>query len=252
MNPQHAGVAFVVLLLIGGSASAWWYWNSDTVPERVEELKTKLIAQTSEEGVTERQLQRTTESLMREFDQLTPEQRKSAQEQLRKESHERTLAAAKEWKQLPEEERAAFLDVKLAEGANYRRVYRAMYADNVPRVSKRFLKEYAESEEGKAAEAKRKAEIERRRAEWEKRKAEWEKRKAEGGEEVQRGDSPRGGDRRSRDGRRRGSRGDRSGDNETDPDKLLIREFYRAIGQHMRSKGRGWGRSGRSRGGPGA
>ena len=101
-----------------------------------------------------------------------------------------------------------------------------MYSDNVPRVAKRFLKEYAESEEAKA-----------------------EKEKAERGNNkkpnAQRGDGSRGGD-----GRRRGRRGNPDRDDETDPDKLLIRDFHRAIGQHMRANGgQPWGRS---RGRPGA
>ncbi len=231
MNTRYAIVVAVMLMLVGGSASAaWWYWARDTGPQRVSELKAELLAQ-SDEGVSKRVLQRTSESLMREFDQLTPEQRKAAQKELRAEAHERLLASAREWQQLPEDERRAFLDVKIAEGAKWRRVFGAMYSDNVPRVRKRFLKSHVESEDAKSEEAK-----------------------AEGDEnkkpEAKRGDGSRGGDRRGRDGRRRGQRGDRDSEDENDPDKLLIRDFYRAIGQHMRAKG--GQRPGRSRRGAGA
>jgi hypothetical protein len=232
MKPRQAVVAFVVLIAAGGCASAlWWYWTGDTGPQRVSELKTKLLSQSADKTVSERKIQRTSESLMREFDQLTPGQQKSAQEELRTEAHERMLASAREWQQLPEDERAAFLEVKIAEGAKWRRVFGAMYADNVPRVAKRFLKEYAESEDAKT-----------------------EEKKVEGGDskkpDAKRGDGSRRGDRRGRDGRGRGPRGDRNDEDETDPDKLLIRDFYRAIGQHMRAKG--GQRSGRAGRGPGA
>ena len=113
MNIQRAIVAAVLLMVIGGSASAaWWYWSRDTGPQRVSELKAELLTQSADKEVSERRLQRTSESLMREFDQLKPEQRKAAQEELRAEAHERLLSAAREWQQLPEEERGEFLDVQ--------------------------------------------------------------------------------------------------------------------------------------------
>ncbi|MCG8585447.1 MAG: hypothetical protein MI757_12115, partial [Pirellulales bacterium] len=158
MNTQRVVTAsFMIVLIDAGCVFAWRYLAPADRSVEVQQLQTKLIAQAFDDNLSKWTLDRTTESLMREVDQLKEEERKEAWKAVGEKYRQWHLEAAREWNALPESERHAYLESRLTESRKWHRVFYAMRSD-APRVPKRFRKSYLASQEAASDSGEQSAE----------------------------------------------------------------------------------------------
>lgn len=224
MNSQRFATTAIVLVLMGGAtALGWRYFAMDDRPEKVRQLQEEVVAQAFSEDVSKWTRDRTTESLMREVDQLNEEQRRDAREAIGEQYRQWHLEAARQWNTLPEHERGEFLESQLTKARKWQSVFYAMRSD-APRVPDRFRKSYIESQKAAALEAESNGASDSQESD--------AKKPAASGQRSSRSKE----DGRGR--RRRGSRDREEQVDPNDPDAVLLANYKKAMGQLMRAKWR--------------